>query len=77
MAIRLPHETKAGHFSEGETFAQLIEHLRLAQEAAAFIGHYKKANDEELVGQGWLGISQMLERTCKAVTDLATKGLRQ
>jgi len=77
MTIRLPIETRAGIFSEGETFARLIEHLKLAAEDAYLIGHYKKANDEELLGQGWLGIGQMLERTCIGVTDLATKGLRQ
>jgi hypothetical protein len=77
MAIRLDYETKAGNFSEAETYLQLIEHLRLGCEAAYAIGHYKKANDEELLGQGWLAIGQLLERTCTAVTNLATKGIRQ
>ena len=77
MTIRLPYETRAGTFSEGETFAQLIEYLRLAQEAAAVIGHHKKANDAELIGQGFLGIAEMLGRVCISVTDLATKGIRQ
>jgi hypothetical protein len=77
MTIRLPIETRAGIFSEGETFARLIEHLKLAAEDAYLIGHYKKANDDELRGQGYLAVGQMLERVCVSVTDLATKGLRQ
>jgi hypothetical protein len=74
MAIRLPHETKGGVFAEGETHMQLIEHLRLATEACYMIGHYKKANGEELLGQGYLAIGQMLELMVKNVTNLATKG---
>jgi hypothetical protein len=74
MAIRLPYETRGGTISEADTYMQLIEHLRLAAEAAYTLGHYKKANDDELVGQGFLGVGQMLDRTCKVVTDLATKG---
>jgi len=77
MTIRLPYETRAGNLSEGDTFAQLIEYLRLAQEAAATIGHYKKANDDNLRGQGFLAIAEMLGQVCVSVTDLATRGLRQ
>jgi hypothetical protein len=74
---RLIYDTSAGNLSEVGTYSQLIEHLRLAAEAAYVLGHYKKANDEELIGQGFLGIGQLLERTCTQVTALATKGIRQ
>lgn len=77
MTIRLPYETEAGNFSEGSSFAQLIEYLRLAQESAAAIGHFKKANDDEFRGQGFLAVAEMLGKTCDHVTDLATRGLRQ
>jgi hypothetical protein len=77
MTIRLPYETKAGIFSEAETYAQLIEYLKLSAECAYSIGHHKKANDNDLRGQGFLAIGQMLERVCVSVTDLATRGLRQ
>ena len=59
------------------TYGQLIEHLRLAAEAACVLGHYKKANDDELIGTGFLAIGQLLEKTCVQVTQLATKGIRQ
>lgn len=72
MPIRLPYETKAGHFSETETYLQLIEHLRLAQEAAAAIGHHSKANDDWTRGQGFLAVSEMLAKVCDTVTHLAT-----
>jgi hypothetical protein len=74
---RLKYETSGGNLSESVTYSQLIEHLRLAQEAAAVLGHYKKANGDELIGQGFLGIAELLGRTCTGVTQLATKGVRQ
>jgi hypothetical protein len=74
---RLRYDTIGGHLSEAGTYAQLIEHLRLAQEASAMLGHYKKANDNELTGQGFLGISQLLEQVVIRVTKLATKGVTQ
>jgi hypothetical protein len=77
MVIKLPYETQAGYFSEAATYSQLIEYLRLAAEAAYTIGHYKKANDENLIGQGWLAVGQILEKVVMHVTDLATKGIRQ
>lgn len=74
---RLPYETIGGALSESVTFSQLIEHLRLGTEAAYALGHYKKANDEELIGIGFLAIGQLLEKTVIQVTQLATKGIRQ
>jgi hypothetical protein len=68
------YETVGGQASEAITTARLCEHLRLAAECAMVIGHLKKANDEELLGQGWLAIAQMLELTTKNVTSLATRG---
>jgi hypothetical protein len=70
---RLRYETLAGNLSESDTFMQLIEHLRLAEEAAYIIGHYKKANDDLMVGQGFLAIGEMLKLTIHNVTKLATR----
>lgn len=72
MANRLPYETKAGVLSEAATFSQLTEHLRLGAEACYTLGHYIKANDDEVKGQGFLAIGQMLELIVKQVTTLAT-----
>jgi hypothetical protein len=77
MSIKLPYETKAGYFSEAATYSQAIEHLRLAAECMYAIGHHKKANDENLIGLGFLAVGQMLEKVVMHVTDLATKGIRQ
>lgn len=74
MTNRLPYETSGGMLSEQVTFGQLVEHLRLAAEAAYALGHYKKANDDNLIGQGFLAIGQLLERAVVQVTSLATKG---
>lgn len=63
--------------SVGEKFAELIEHLRRAQEAAAMLGHLH-ADDGGSRGKsmhlGWLAVSEGLKQTQKLVTNLATKG---
>lgn len=71
------YETIAGQASEPITYSRLIEHLKLAAEAAMVLGHLRKANGDELIGTGFLGIGQLLEQTCTQVTQLATKGIRQ
>jgi hypothetical protein len=73
---RLPYETIAGQASEADTFAQLLEYLRLAEEAAYLLGHLRRAQDDKLLGQGWLAIGEMLKMTQTNVTRLATKKLR-
>lgn len=72
MAIRLPYETKAGNFAEAETLMQLIEHLRLAAEAAYMIGHHRKENGDLLVGQMFLANGEAYENACKFMTRMAT-----
>lgn len=71
------YETMAGQASESITYSRLIEHLRLASEAAMVLGHLRKSNNDELIGTGFLGIAELLDKICSSVTALATKGLRQ
>lgn len=71
------YETVAGQASESATFGVLLEHLRLGAECCYTIGHLRKANDDALVGQGWLAIGQLLERMVTQVTNLAMKGIHQ
>jgi hypothetical protein len=68
---RLHLETSGGNLSESVTYQQLCEHLRLAAEAAYVLGHQRKANGDEIIGSGFLGIGQLLERTVEQVTKLA------
>lgn len=77
MANKLILETEAGNLSEATTYSQIIEHLRLASEACYTMGHYLKSNDDDLKGQGFLAIGQMLEKCVVTTTQLATKGIRQ
>lgn len=72
MTNRLPYSTTAGQVSESDTFAQMLEYLRMAEEAAYTIGHLRKANDDNLTGQGWLAIGEMLKMTQHNITKLAT-----
>jgi hypothetical protein len=74
MTNRLPYETIGGAVSEADTFAQLLEYLRLAEEACYTIGHLRKANDDNLSGQGFLAIGEMLKMTERNILALATRG---
>lgn len=71
------YETLGGQADEAITYSRLIEHLKLAAEASMVLGHLRKANGDELIGSGFLGIGQMLEKCCGQVIQLATKGIRQ
>ena len=69
------YETVGGQASESATYSVLTEHLRLAAEAAYILGHLRKANGDELIGTGFLGIGQLLERVVPQITKLASRGL--
>lgn len=62
--------------TRGETFAQLIEYLRLAQEAAAILSHLDRANDQRTNALGWMAVSEGLKLMQHNVTQLATKALQ-
>lgn len=47
-----------------EEFAQLIEHLRKAQEHAAMIGHLTSAQgskEDKVLGYAWITVSELLK----------------
>jgi len=74
MANYPTYETEAGQASEAITYSRLCEHLRLAAEACYTIGHLRKSNGDELTGQGFLGVGQLLERMVAQITKLAMRG---
>lgn len=76
MTNRLPYETIGGNVSEADTFAQLMEYLRLAEEACYTIGHLRKANDDMITGQGFIMIGEQFKKAQSAVTALATNKMR-
>jgi hypothetical protein len=71
------YETEAGQASESATYGVMLEHLRLAAENAYTLGHLRKANGDELIGTGFIGIGQLLEKVCTLVTKLAMRGSLQ
>lgn len=68
------YETIGGQASESVTYGVLVEHLRLAAECCMVLGHLRKANGDDLIGTGFLGMGQLLERAVGQVTKLATRG---
>ena len=73
---RLPYETMAGQVSEGDTFAQLTEHLRLAEEACYTISHLARSNDDHIRADGFLRSGQNLAKMRELITTFSTKGHR-
>lgn len=50
--------------THGETYAKLIEHLRLAQEDAAMLAHLRAAEGDDkgkILAHGWLTVSEALK----------------
>ena len=57
-----------------EEFAKLIEHLRLAQEEAAMIGHLTTAQgslQDKVLGNAWITVSELLKKMQHQVTNMA------
>lgn len=61
--------------SEGEEFAKLIEHIRLAQESAAMLAHLTKDNSPSL-SRGWLALSERLKQAQHQITQLAMRKMQ-
>lgn len=60
--------------TKGETYAKLLERIRLAQEDAAMMAHLIR-DDDKLTAQGWLAVSELLKRMQHQIGQLATKGM--
>jgi hypothetical protein len=76
LMSQLRWETAAGRPTAGLLFAQISEKLRELQDLTAMMGHIQKENGNELVGQGWLGVSEMMQMTLHSVVKLGKRGLQ-
>jgi hypothetical protein len=68
------YETIGGTISLSDTQAKLVHHLREAQDQAATAGHILKSygnSKDDILGQGWLAVSEMLGNTVLMVTKLS------
>jgi hypothetical protein len=60
--------------THGETYAKLIEHLRLAQEDAAMLAHIRRAEGDtkgRIIADGWLTVSEGLKLFQRKVMQMA------
>jgi len=71
------YELKAGMLSEGETYHKIIDLLDQLMDQISILGHYKKENGDELIGQGFLAIAEMLRIVRVQLTNLATGKIRK
>ena len=61
--------------TQGEQFAKLIEHLRLAQEDSAMLCHLTRSmstsKKDNALADGWFAVEELLKRMIFQVTKLA------
>ena len=64
--------------TRGEVYAQLLEHCRKAEEAAAMLGHLANAegNTGTNFARAWLMVSEQFKKMQYAVTELAMSGFK-
>lgn len=68
------YETLGGTPSLADSQAKLAHLLREAQDQAAICGHICKSfgnSKDDLLGQGWLAVSEMLGNTVTMISKLA------
>jgi dsDNA-binding SOS-regulon protein len=73
----MKYERKAGTFSEADTYMKIIDLIDQLQDQLSILGHYKKENNDELIGQGFLAIQEMMKMTRIQITNLATGKMRR
>lgn len=71
------YETKGGVPSIADTYAKVMDLFRQLEEQCYMLGHLHKANDNELVGQGFLAVGEMMKMSQVNVINLATGKLRR
>lgn len=71
------YETSSGHFSESDTYMKIIDLVDQLEDQLNILGHYKKENNDKLVGQGFLAIGEMMKMTRIQITNLATGKMRK
>ena len=60
--------------TKAEKFAELMEHLRKAEECAYTLGHLT-IDESSLNAQGWRGVGELFKALQMKITVLATKAL--
>ena len=71
---RLPYSTTGGQVTESDTFEQLNEYLRLAEECCYTICHLARANDRTARADGFLKAGQNLARMRELLVQFSTSG---
>lgn len=63
--------------TQGETFSQLMEHIRKAQEAAAMLAHLHNAQDpNNRMALQWLAVSENFKKMQHTLTQLAMRKMQ-
>jgi len=70
MTNRLPYETIAGNLSSNETFKQLLENLRLAEEDAHSLYSFNRTRNDPRAA-GWKTFAANFHKIQAIVTELA------
>lgn len=73
---RLPYETKGGTLSEADTFAQLLEYTRLAEEDMRSLARLRKIANDNITGNMWLQCAQRFTKIQQVISHLGNSKTR-
>lgn len=57
--------------TEGDLYAQIIEHIRKVQELTAMMGHLTGENNRRITSNAWLKVSENFKMVQHVVTQIA------
>lgn len=73
---RLPYSTTGGQVSEADTFSQLTEYLRLAEEDMRQLGKLRKIANDDLTGNQWIACADRFRKCQQVISHLANSKTR-
>lgn len=69
---RLPYETHGGNLSSADTYKQLLEHLRLAEEAARGLSNLRQSRSDITNAKRWSAFADIFNKIQDIIRVLAT-----
>jgi len=66
------YERIAGNLDVSGTFTKLTDLLRQAEECCYMLGHHRKMENDDSIGNAWLKVGEQLDKMNHLVVRIAT-----
>lgn len=73
---RLKYETSGGAISKADTFAQLLEYTRLAEEDMRLLGRLRKIANDDLTSNMWIACADRFAKIQQVISHLGNSKTR-